>query len=106
MENLEELIKAAENQIGYKIGFERDRFDQKWSVWADGPNEDDVYSSTYTEVIAKLKEWATPKPPKTVTITVPYRWALWHGTRDGAVSDDGVKVNEACREAIAPYQPK
>lgn len=42
--------------------------------------------------------------PDFVTVRIPFAWAAWRGSRDGAASKDGLAVNEACREAVAPWK--
>lgn len=42
--------------------------------------------------------------PEFVTVRIPFNWAAWRGSRDGAASTDGIAVNEACREAVAPWK--
>lgn len=42
--------------------------------------------------------------PEFVTVRIPFAWAAWRGSRDGAASKDGIAVNEACREAVSPWK--
>ena len=42
--------------------------------------------------------------PEFVTVRIPFNWAAWRGSKDGAASKDGIAVNEACREAVAPWK--
>jgi len=69
MQNIEELIKRAEEQLGCTVALERDHKGQyavvslvRWS------NAEDLHFGTYEQAVAKLKEWATPK---FVTVTFP-----------------------------------
>ena len=42
--------------------------------------------------------------PEFVTVRIPFSWAVWRGSIGGAASKDGIVVNEACREAVAPWK--
>ena len=69
MQNIEELIKRAEKQLGCTVALERDHKGQyavvslvRWN------NAEDLHFGTYEQAVAKLKELAMPK---FVTITIP-----------------------------------
>jgi len=99
MNEFVELIRKASKQIGYYIEvtcFNTGEFSLKT---AKGNYNVDL--GTFEECIAKLKEWATPPKPETVTVTVPY-YAAVNAARE--IHSFSSAVQKAFKEAIKPYE--
>lgn len=101
VDELEALVKRAMETLGCDIPIRRDR--GGWTAFKKGPPEEDVQDATLPEVIAKLREWATPPKPATLTITVPFSWAEARAGGPSMQLGDIDKVSKACREAIKPW---
>lgn len=101
VDELEALVKRAMETLGCDIPIRRDR--GGWTAFKKGPPEEDVQDATLPEVIAKLREWAAPPKPATLTITVPFSWAEARAGGPSMQLGDIDKVSKACREAIKPW---
>lgn len=102
IDEFEQLVLKAEKQLGDTLYIERND-KGTWKAIKDGPDCEDIYDATFAEVVAKLKEWAKPKKPDAVTITLPYNSAKGIADRIWC-TPHGIAVNAACREAIKPYE--
>lgn len=102
VDELEALIAKVESQVG-KVLIKRDEYKRTWSLVKTGLADEDLYECTLREVVAKLREWATPPKPETLTIEVPFSWAwsraLNEYFKEGTIS----AVDAACVEAIKPW---
>jgi hypothetical protein len=81
MQNIEELIKLAENQQGLSIGFRRHQ-NGTYSVRIDGDDSEDLTNATFEMAIAKLKCLAGPK---FVAVTLP----IAEARRFAAINQNG-----------------
>jgi len=99
VDELEALIAKAESQVG-KVLIRRDEYKRTWSLIKTGLSDEDLYECTLREAAAKLREWATPPKPATLTIEVPFNnvenLANFKWLPGGRVEP----VAAICREAI------
>lgn len=102
IEEFDKLILKAEKQLNDTLLIGRND-NGTWKAIKKGPVCEDIYDATFAEVVAKLKEWAKPKKPDTITITVPYDVAK-QVARATWGSNEGIALNAACKEAIKPYE--
>lgn len=88
------LIERASKQIGWV------RVVHANGVWsAFGPATHELNNATYDQLVAKLKELATPPKPKTLTLDVPY--VIVESIAESVLDNELRKI---CRAAIAPHQ--
>lgn len=75
-----------------------------WCAWLpEDPMFRRVDYKPLPEVIAKLREWATPPKPATLTIEVPFTWAEARAGGPSMQLGDIDKVSDACRKAVKPW---
>lgn len=104
MNEFGDLIKKASKQLGCYV--ELTTFnDGKFALLQAG-REYAVDCGTFEACIAKLKEWATPPKPETITVTVPYYAAVNAacGTPLNGFVPFSSAVQKAFKEAIKPYE--
>lgn len=101
VDELEALVKRAMETLGCDIPIRRDR--GGWTAFKKGPPEEDVQDATLPEVIAKLREWATPPRPETLTITVPFDWVQARSSSGNYKAGLSEEVDNICREALKPW---
>jgi hypothetical protein len=71
IDELEKLIKRAEDVLGLKLRVARE-VGGDWHLTVAGPPHTlDAFGITSDQCIAKLKKWATPPKPPSLTFTVP-----------------------------------
>lgn len=102
VDELEALIAKAESQVG-KVLIRRDEYKRTWSLIKTGLSDEDLYECTLREAAAKLREWATPPKPATLTIEVPFSWAENRANGGGGLPQYKEQVDSACREALKPW---
>lgn len=103
LEEFEQLVLKAEKNTDTGP-FDFNRNENGWSVITCGPSDDDAHNVTFAEMIEHLRKLAKPKKPD--TITVPYEWAKYRDERgafNGPIASTE-SVNNACKEAIKPYE--
>ena len=98
MEDLEQLIDAVKRNLKSECVFIGNASDG-WSVTKTGPMAEDLRRATFAEAVAKLREWAKPKPPDVVLVPMPYTSA-----KRFADADLG-EISMRCQEAIAQLEP-
>ena len=103
VDELEALIAKVEIVANGKVYCGRN-LDGTWfvSLNKDGRSQT-LYYRSLPEIIAKLREWATPPKPETLTIEVPFSWAERRVAGFGFVPGDCERVDAICREAIKPW---
>lgn len=75
-----------------------------WFAWLpEDPMFRRVDYKPLPEVIAKLREWATPPKPATLTIEVPFSWAWSRALNEYFKEGTSSAVDAACVEAIKPW---
>lgn len=104
VDELEALIAKVEKTLNCNLYWGRNSH----GTWFAYPHQcdttsDNVDGVTLPEVIAKLREWAAPPKPATLTITVPFSWAEARAGGPSMQLGDIDKVSKACREAIKPW---
>lgn len=104
VDELEVLIEKVEQTLNCNLFWGRNS-QGSWFAYpqrSDG-RCDHVDGATLPEVIAKLREWATPPKPATLTITVPFSWAEARISGGSFAAGSIDAVDTACREAIKPW---
>ncbi len=104
VDELEALIAKVEKTLNCNLYWGRNSH----GTWFACPHQcdttsDNVDGVTLPEVIAKLREWATPPKPATLTIEVPFSWVksrVYYEYFQPGVSD---AVDAICREALKPW---
>lgn len=75
-------------------------FDEEgWDVTRGGSDEENLRDATFEQAIAKLKEWATPPKPETLSIEFPYSVVETY-LKNGCYPE----IVKAFKKAIAPYE--
>jgi len=75
-----------------------------WFAWLpEDPMFRRIDYKPLPEVIAKLREWATPPKPATLTIEVPFSWVENRANGGGGLPQYKEQVDAACREAFSPW---
>lgn len=102
---MEELILAAEKQLGYGLLVRRHHLEH-WSVLHNiTATSRDLLKATEADIVAKLKEWAKPPRPSTLLIEVPFEWVMdraIHGNK--MVNQDLTdEVTRTARGAVKPW---
>jgi len=109
LDELEKLLKRAESGLGKRVQMVKHYSDSNWSVYIEGGEiRNDLQYATIEECIAKLKQWATPAKPKTLTFTLATSYCenvMNDFETDGrfVFERDGGLYN-AISEALKPYQ--
>ena len=102
IEEFEQLVLKAEKQLDDTIYIERND-SGKWRAIKAGPADEDLHGATLSSLVAKLKEWAKPKKPDTITITLSF-----DDTANLAFAPVTIphfeRMRDACKEAIKPYE--
>lgn len=98
MNELKELIEKASKQLGFYI--EVSCFsDGRWSL-KHAYSGYAIDCGTFEACIAKLKEWARPPKPDTMTIAnIPTAHIEWYA-RNGS----NPVFSNLCKEALKPYE--
>ena len=72
-----------------------------WYITKDGIEEDDLYDSTFEEVVEHLRKWATPV---SITVNIPYEAATLAAKQVLSARNAAFPVLELIREALKPYE--
>lgn len=107
MEELEQLIESAIRNLKSDSVF-IGKNHNGWAVTKTGSVTEDRYRATFDEAVAKLREWATPKPPNELTITLPFEAcrvtsSILRAQTDCSLSVDSI-LGRAIIEAVAPFE--
>lgn len=108
LEELETLLKRAEDVLGKRVQMTK-AYGGKWNVYIEGgPLANDLVGATPDQCITKLKQWATPPKPKTLTFTLQTDYCervMNDFETDGRfVFERNGGLFNALVEALAPYQ--
>lgn len=97
VEELEKLRANAAKTLDEWVLVQLD--EDGWDVTKPGSDDDDLRCGTVNQAIAKLKEWATPPKPKTLSIEFPYSIVETY-LKNGCYPE----IVRAFKKAIAPYE--
>jgi len=98
VDELEALTKKAEKTLGCSVSFGKLHAGVWWLNRYTGDPDDDIADATLTEVIAKLREWARPPKPPTLTVELPFDEAETYAKYGSLTA-----LANACREALKPW---
>ena len=98
LKEVDQLLKAASlNHSCVQFGADADG----WYITKDGDEEDDLYDSTFEEVVERLRKWATPV---SITVNIPYEAATLAAKQVLSARNAAFPVLELIREALKPYE--
>jgi len=109
IDELEKMIKRAEDVLGCKIRLMRD-YDGDYSLRKHSVLDDAPLYTTFDKCISTLKKWATPPKPDMLAVMVPIATAEFtaefQSTGCSAGAQHARVLSSLFREALKPYQPE